>query len=80
MKESRIYDVQSFSASALNATALPATVRRAPVIATWPTLCYNRDAVNASLHLKRRKQYVLRAPPTRMKKNWNTLSGKSVVL
>lgn len=58
MKDFRIYDVQSFSASALNATPLPATVRRAPVNITWPTLCYNRDVFNASLHLKRRKQYV----------------------
>lgn len=73
MKESTIYDVQSFSASALNAARLPAAVRRAPVNATCPTLCYNRDVFNASLHLKRRKQYVLWALPTRMKKKTGTL-------
>lgn len=66
MKESRIYDVQSFSASALNATRfLRWLARRRRYV---PTLCYNRDVFNASLHLKRRKQYVLRALPTRMKK------------
>ncbi|PZC85051.1 hypothetical protein B5X24_HaOG202815 [Helicoverpa armigera] len=67
MKDSGIYDVQSFCVSAVNAARLPATVRRAVNI-TCPTLCVARDVFNASLHFKRRKQYVLRTPPTRMKK------------